>query len=94
MILTGEALKQEAALKLKIKDDTYEKHDRGTFSIFLSETPKKIMFLQSDGRFVHGIYTLDGDALTICQSLPGGAAPTEFKGERGSVLYVYQREKR
>jgi uncharacterized protein (TIGR03067 family) len=49
---------------------------------------------QHRGEHIPGIYTLEGDVLTICMAKPGQPRPKEFKAEKGSgwTLQSFHRE--
>ncbi len=58
---------------------------KGTFQ--LDATPKiKTIDVRTDDQLVHGIYKLDGDALTICVDESGEARPAEFVSKEGSKV--------
>lgn len=46
------------------------------------------------GRKFLGIYTLEGDTLKWCVSVPGGEAPTEFVTKDGQFLLILQRQEK
>jgi uncharacterized protein (TIGR03067 family) len=92
--------KERAKAKITIKDNTYQRRDRGTFRLDPTKSPKAIDFMPTEGLFrgktLRGIYSLDGDVLRICESTPSkGERPTEFKTAPGSgtVLFTYKRER-
>jgi len=85
LIFTGEEIVS------KVGDDEKKK---GTFQ--LAATPKiKTIDVRTDDQLVHGIYKLDGDALTICLDESGKARPAEFVSKEGSkvALVILKRVK-
>jgi uncharacterized protein (TIGR03067 family) len=68
-----------------------DSNEAGRFSLISSTNPKQIDLATNDGGFRRGLYTLDGDKLTICMPDEKGAPrPTEFKASaeepRASVI--------
>jgi uncharacterized protein (TIGR03067 family) len=68
----------------------------GTFALDPSRTPKAYDRTYEDGTPRRGIYTLEGETLTICIAGLGKARPTAFATQPGDglSLLVYTREKR
>jgi uncharacterized protein (TIGR03067 family) len=72
---------------------------RGTFTIGLGVTPKRIDMTFTGGpeagKTVLGVYELDGDTYKVCVGLSGRGRPEGFASEPGSghALEVLKREK-
>src|SRR5690348_4958807 len=63
-----------------------------TYKLDANKTPKQIDIVGTEGQLrgkvAQGICRLDGDSLTICYTMPGGARPTAFESESGSGATV------
>lgn len=74
--------------------------DEGTFTVDPAKNPKQMDITgtggPNKGKTIPTIYKHDGDTVTICYELGGGARPTKFetKPETKQFLAVYQREKK
>jgi len=70
--------------RMESPEATYD----GVFNIDVDETPPHIdiEFVEGPetGEWSHGIFTLDGDTLTICLGLVGSSRPSAFKTSAGS----------
>jgi uncharacterized protein (TIGR03067 family) len=70
-----------------------------TFNLDATKTPKQIDMIGTEGQLrgkvAQGIYALEGDVLTICYTMPGGARPTAFESKpgSGSTLVIWKRSK-
>jgi len=63
-----------------------------TFKIDASKSPKHFDLAAHTGVVWLGIYKLDGETLTICQSdTPGDERPTDFVRGPGRLIYVFKR---
>jgi uncharacterized protein (TIGR03067 family) len=67
----------------------------GTIRLDPTKNPKRVDYFDTKrGRFAHGIYSVEGDTLTICdRKVERGERPKEFRTEPGSglVLTVLKR---
>ncbi len=76
------------------KDDS-----QGEYTIDPTKNPKEIDIKLLDGpekgKWVKGLYRIDGDTLVICSADPGEDRPKEFKVAKGSnsVLITFKRIK-
>jgi uncharacterized protein (TIGR03067 family) len=70
-----------------------------TYTLDTSKRPKHIDLIgtegENQGKAAQGIYSLDGDALTICYTMPGHDRPKalESKAGSGATLVVWKRSK-
>jgi uncharacterized protein (TIGR03067 family) len=82
--------------KLKIVFEGKEK-DGCAFKIDPNKSPKHIDITpttgKNKGKASEGIYTLEGDKLTICSALPGDPRPEEFAVPEGSKAAVFHLER-
>jgi len=99
-VIDGKPLAEEAAkaLKLTLTADRY-KTERGdqvlfdsTYTIDAAKNPKTIDMVGTEGELkgkpALGIYTLDGDMLSMAYVMPGKDRPTTFESKAGSGIYV------
>ncbi len=56
-----------------------------------TKSPKAFDVEWSPGKFYHGIYRIECDALTLCYGYPGQPRPTEFAGSGGTTYCVIYR---
>jgi RNA polymerase sigma factor (sigma-70 family) len=93
--------KQTDGLKLVITSDTITFqaddviHGRGRYELDPSKMPKWIDLTEKDGRPAPGIYSLEGDDLTLCYNEAGTERPDRFASEArapNDVLLVLKRE--
>lgn len=103
----GESAFDEATLKsmkLVIDGDAYlvavgKLLDKGTIKTDPAARPKTMDIIGSEGinkgKTFLAIYELSGDNLRICYDLSGTARPTEFKTQKGKLLFLatYKRTK-
>jgi RNA polymerase sigma-70 factor (ECF subfamily) len=75
---------------------TFHRRWHGTFELDAGRNPKRIRIIDTDEGLERlqkfdGIYSLDGDALTICLSYDGSGTviPLEFKTEEYSWIFCY-----
>ena len=102
----GTSLPEEQIKTLKLTFKGYKashagkdgKTDQATIKIDPSKKPKAIDLMlltgPDKGKTVQGIYTIDGDTLTICGAQAGRERPTEFKGGKDVNLMVFKRDRR
>src|SRR2546423_345443 len=90
-VRNGESHDKIKGDKMTLKDDTVtvkrkNKDEKASYKIDPSQKPKAIDITpDGDPKSLHGIYTLEGDKLTICLSRePGQKRPTEFSAKEGS----------
>jgi uncharacterized protein (TIGR03067 family) len=103
----GKTLPDETVKKLRLTltEDKY-KTERGeqvlfdsTYATDRGKTPKQIDIVgtegENKGKAAQGIYSLDGEKLTICYTMPGKERPKAFESKAGSAatLVVWQRSK-
>jgi uncharacterized protein (TIGR03067 family) len=68
-----------------------------TYTIDESKSPAEIDIVGTDGEFkgraALGLVKLEGDVLTMCYVMPGGARPSGFESPKGSgvTLVVWRR---
>jgi uncharacterized protein (TIGR03067 family) len=104
----GKELPKETAalLRLTLTQDRY-KTEKGSDVLFdssyrvdASETPKQISMIGTEGdlkgREALGIYSIEGDVLKICYTMPGDARPKRFESVAGSKAYlvIWKREQK
>ena len=94
--MTAEELKQA---KLVFKGDRYTVRRgssptvTGTLKLNPTKNPKSIDIIDANGPYkgktLLGIYTLRGNELTECFSLPGGSRPAKFATEPGTSQFIH-----
>lgn len=104
-VIDGRPVAEETVqqLRLTLTADRY-KSERGdqvlfdsTYSVDFSKKPPQIDMIGTEGELkgksAPGIFQLDGNVLTLCYVMPGGARPTAFESQAqsGTLLVVYQR---
>lgn len=71
-------------------------HRNAKFEIDVDHSPNQIEFwLEISHDNCHGIYSVEGDRLTLCLSNSGDPIPTSFntKDDNQCLLIVFQRER-
>jgi uncharacterized protein (TIGR03067 family) len=92
------------SMKLVIDGDKYtvtvgKAIDKGTTKIDPAAKPKTMDIIGAEGpnkgKTFLAIYELNGDTLRVCYDLSGKARPSEFKTEKGKLLFLatYKRTK-
>jgi uncharacterized protein (TIGR03067 family) len=92
------AAETAAALRLTLTKDRY-KTEKGSQVLFDSSytineatNPKEINMVGTEGDLMgkeaQGIYSLEGDVLRICYTMPGLARPQRFESPAGSKGYL------
>ncbi len=102
----GRAMPEEIARELRLTltpEGGYKTERAGqvlfdsSYSIDAGRTPKQIDMIGTEGdlrgKSAQGIYSLGGDTLTICYTMPGRVRPTAFESAPGSkaTLAVWKR---
>lgn len=102
----GNELPEETAalLRLTLTQDRY-KTEKGsdvlfdsTYRLDASQKPKQISMIGTEGdlkgKEALGIYSIEGDVLKICYTMPGDARPERFESAAGSKAYlvIWKRE--
>ena|SRR5689334_7681903 len=96
----GKPLPQETVrlLRLTLTSDRY-KTEKGsevlfdsTYSVDDKTKPKQINMIGTEGALrgkeAQGIYSLEGDTLRICYTMPGEQRPTNFDSATGSKAFL------
>lgn len=91
-------------LRLTLTADRY-KTEKGTevlfdstYAVDSSRSPKQINMIGTEGdlagKIAEGIFSLDGDTLQICHTMPGKPRPTGFASPAGSGIYfvIWKRQ--
>jgi uncharacterized protein (TIGR03067 family) len=98
--VNGKPLPQDTAALLRLTlTDTRFKTEKGTQVLFdssytldSSKEPKEINMVGTEGDFAgkeaSGIYSLEGDTLHLCYTMPGDPRPVEFQSASGSKAYL------
>lgn len=106
-IIGGKSLPEETAkqLRLTISEERYKTEKGGevlfdsTYSVNSSASPKQIDLLGTEGNLAgrqgEGIYSMEGDILRICYTMPGQPRPEEFESPANSKVYlvIWKRER-
>src|SRR4030095_10394684 len=99
-VIDGKSLPEETAkqLRLTISEERYKTEKSGevlfdsTYSLNSSASPMQIDLLGTEGnlagKYGEGIYSLDGDILRICYTMPGQPRPKEFESPPNSKVYL------
>ena len=98
-VVVGKPLRPETVqlLRLTLTKDRY-KTEKGsdvlfdsTYRIDASKNPPEISMVGIEGdlagKEAQGIYSLEGDRLQICYTMPGAPRPTAFESAAGSKAY-------
>jgi len=99
-VVDGKALPDETVrlLRLTLTSDRY-KTEKGsdvlfdsTYSVDDKTKPKQINMIGTEGALrgkeAQGIYSLEGDTLRICYTMPGDQRPTSFESASGSKAFL------
>jgi uncharacterized protein (TIGR03067 family) len=99
-IVDGKPLPEQTTkqLRLTISEDRYKTEKGGevlfdsTYSLNSPANPKQIDLLGTEGDLAgkngEGIYSLEGDILRICYTMPGLPRPKEFESAIDSKVYL------
>jgi len=105
-VVDGQQLLKETVglLRLTLTRDRY-KTEKGsevlfdsTYTVDATKTPKQINMTGTEGdlkgKEAQGIYSIEGDTLRICYTMPGVGRPEKFESLAGSKAYlvVWKRE--
>ena len=105
-VVDGQQLPKETVglLRLTLTHNRY-KTEKGsdvlfdsTYTVDAAKSPKQISMIGTEGNLkgkeAQGIYSLEGDTLRICYTMPGDRRPEKFESSTGSKAYlvVWQRE--
>jgi uncharacterized protein (TIGR03067 family) len=107
LVRDGQTLEDDDAQALfrTVKGNAYtvqrfrKKAGAGTFTLDATKTPKQIDIVPDGaaaGVVIRGIYTVEGDRLTMCYAAPKQERPKAFESKEGSAhtLMVWVREKK
>ena len=99
-VVDGKPLPDETVrlLRLTLTSDRY-KTEKGsdvlfdsTYSLDSTTNPKQINMVGTEGALrgkeAQGIYSLEGDTLRICYTMPGDQRPTSFESASGSKAFL------
>lgn len=99
-VVDGKALPAEAAgqLRLTLTENRY-KTEKGSevlfdsaYNVDASKTPKEINMVGTEGdlagKEAQGIYSLEGEVLRICYTMPGLPRPQSFESLAGSKAFL------
>jgi len=96
----GKALPADVVgqLQLSLTNSRYQtkKGDQvlfdSAYSLGASKRPKEINIIGTEGDLAgkpaQGIYEIDGDALTLCYTMPGKERPKQFQSSEGSEAHL------
>jgi len=99
-VIDGKSLPEETTrqLRLTISEKRYKTEKSGevlfdsTYSLNSSSNPMQIDLLGTEGNLAgkhgEGIYSVDGDILRICYTMPGQRRPKEFESPVNSKVYL------
>jgi uncharacterized protein (TIGR03067 family) len=94
-----------ASLRLTLTENQYKTQKgtetlfESTYSVDPSKSPKQINMIGTEGdlagKEAHGIYSLEGDILRICYTMPDSPRPDNFESAPGSKAYliVWRRDR-
>jgi len=105
-VVDGQQLPKETVglLRLTLTRDRY-KTEKGSevlfdssYAVDAAKSPKQISMIGTEGNLkgkeAQGIYSIEGDTLRICYTMPGDKRPEKFESASGSKAYlvIWKRE--